>query len=51
MNITCQLCEQTPAHEVEYLHGDQLLARIDLCDNCAELDDVLETLEEHRSYW
>ena len=48
---TCELCDQTPAHEVEYLHGDRLLARINLCDTCTQLDDVLETLDERRTHW
>ena len=51
MNITCELCNQTPAHEVEFLHGDQLLARIDLCNNCTQLDDVLETLKEQTNFF
>ena len=51
INPTCELCGQTPAHETEFLHGDILLARIDLCNNCAELDDVLETLQEQTNFF
>ena len=53
MNPTCELCENnsTPAHENEYLHGDRLIARANLCDTCAERDDILETLNEQRSHW
>ena len=51
MNITCELCEQTPAHETEYLCGDRLIARLYVCNTCAEHDNIIEALNEHRSYW
>ena len=47
----CELCDDTPAHEAEYLDGDRLIARANLCDNCANHDNIIEALEEHRSYW
>lgn len=49
----CVLCEDAskPANESEFLDGDVLVARVDLCEDCWELDDVLETLEERRSNW
>jgi hypothetical protein len=47
----CELCEATPAEETEFFDGDRLIARTRLCDNCREHDNIIEAIEEHRSYW